>query len=542
MDTRTTHVALGPGGTLALSLELAPTRLLLTLEGGEKDSRWRRARRPRVELDWGPAGGDGFTRMDPGARWNLSPLGGTFRDEQPDCFRDFVQLATSALDRAWSVAGDESLRASEDQLLLSAVDGARRHALSRLEPGLKALANRFAPSNRWAVYRALAADGTGRLAQLAASAPGALSFALAHVELGDEQMRTPALAFREAALAGTPLNRALGPLLEDWAAHHHVLLGASRDEKARRMADQRLLVRRALACIDAQVLWMPPPLSFAPEDVPGTPAGQGAWFDVAKRSSAFLRWRQGAPDEVQGALCRWVSAHAVELHAADAWVEHLAEAVLHARLRLSRGDSLKRVLSRLRTDRRDGQPLFRPARHHFEDPDTEAHAQAKELAQLLKAYPHLRVEGAPAALHLPSPFTDSSGPGWSIRALRSSSDVSEEGRQMQHCAGSLVANAASGSSFFFHADTPHGPLTVEVQGPAHAPRLSAAFGPKNRQPTREQEELLHAWWTQQASALGVPALVRPAPRADPLLEGDVDPLDLDDDTLFYVGEMPEVPF
>lgn len=500
------HFPLGAHGELRLHFGFQPSAVTLSLEGVAAPLRLDFSVRPD---------GPGFSRTP--RCWTLSKLPG--RGPRGDVLLSFQESAGELL-RA-SFRDDRSQEGNTRflghlQLVAAMLKASALHLQSQLDPRLAALARRFHQGLRFQVYAALAADSTGRLAQLAASAPGALAFALTHAQRSDEQGHAAALAFRDAVLRGVKLDRALGPLLEDWstfglrrtpprrrgrhAARPDVFsafANAPPQERSKRIDHQRLLLRRAVPAVGGTLLWLPPPLAFAPEDIPSTARAQLRWFKAVKRWSAFTTWRPDAPRELQARFVRWLSAHAVALAAHKAtspvglFDRARAEGVL-----LVRDQPLDAVLRRLAPPQ--PPPPGPPA-------GGEPVSWELRLAALAAAHPDRVTQDAHGALdlELPNPFQGIDDAVLKVTPLTTASALRAEGQQMSHCVASYLEQASEGRAFFFAAEAAGMRLTVQVDGPDHNPELGPFFGRRNCAPSPEATELIQYWWAKTAEACGL---------------------------------------
>lgn len=127
--------------------------------------------------------------------------------------------------------------------------------------------------------------------------------------------------------------RGLGELLDDvvaaWAAGAWHLLDGVRKSRSydveawRRVAEavgaeraeillaQRLLIRRAGAGVPSRVLWMPPPLVFAPEDIPKRKLENARWFRAMKSHIDLLACLPGYLPTNLHQLASFISRHAL---------------------------------------------------------------------------------------------------------------------------------------------------------------------------------------------------------------------------------------
>jgi hypothetical protein len=503
------HLPLGARGELRLHFDFRPSAVTLVLEGGEAPLQLDVSIRPE---------GVGFSRTP--LTWTLSKL--PVRGPRGDVLLSFQERAEELL-RA-SYREDRTPEGNTRflghlELVTALLKASAHHLQSQLEPSLATLARRFHQGLRFPVYEALAADSTGRLAQLAASAPGALAFALTHAHRSDESGHAAALAFRGAVLRGEKLDRALGPLLEDWSTFglrrtpprrrgrhgarpdvFSAFATAPADERSARLAHQRLLLRRAAHPVGGTLLWLPPPLDFAPEDIPSTARAQLRWFKAVKRWSAFTTWRPDVPRALQRGFVRWLSAHAVGLaaHKGTSAIG-LFDRARAAGVLLRRGQPLDAVLRRLNPP----QPPPPPAPPG--DAGEEAASWELRVARLVGAHPE-RASRAPDGtldVRLPAPFPGCDSPVLKVTPLATASALRAEGQQMAHCVASYLEQASEGRSFFFAAEAEGMRLTVQVNGPDHAPALGPFLGRRNGAPSPEAAARIRHWWEDTASACGL---------------------------------------
>ncbi|MSP17539.1 MAG: hypothetical protein EXR73_13190, partial [Myxococcales bacterium] len=202
-------------------------------------------------------------------------------------------------------------------------------AADRCVPAPREIALRFLPHLRFRVYQYLVRDPTGRLAQLAATAPGALIFALALVERGGRCARAGERMLGDV-VAGRRLRQLLDEAITSWAdaASDRIvraegessrfngvwqrLLDLSPPRRASALAAQRLLVLRAGPQVPTTLLFLPPPVWFAPEDIPTAVRANARWYRVMKGSWVTLR-DGDARDPARPAIVRFASRHAAAL-------------------------------------------------------------------------------------------------------------------------------------------------------------------------------------------------------------------------------------
>ncbi|MBM4380637.1 MAG: hypothetical protein FJ086_15275, partial [Deltaproteobacteria bacterium] len=465
-------------------------------------------------------------------------------------FRDAVH---DALVAAFSREPDPAYtrRMQQEGMVLGLLQSGVAHALALLDPALRALVRPFHRAMRWPVYEAVATDTTGRVGQLARAVPGVLSFALTHASDSDAQGLAAAQAFREEVVRGTPLQRALAPLLEDWSLFGArgrrrpvrrgrfglrpdtlaALAALPGEARARRVREQQLLLRRALPQVGGGLLWLPPPLELVPEDIPRTPRAQVRWFKAMKRWVAFTAEWPDVDLALQRSFVRWLSAHAVEVsqlkHATAASLFDHVRAVGRATPRRLAVERLQREMdqhARVRAGQPPPGPVLAP-------PELVNAPFEVVLAALAAELPVQRLgkPGAPADLRLPNPVPGTCSPGLRVTPLLRASQLQDEGREMNHCVAGYLAVAARGRAWFFSAEAAGMRLTVQVHRDAAGHSALGRFlGHTNRAPTPEATALIHDWWARTSTSLGLRLGAAPPPGEPP--------------PEYFEQDLPEVPF
>lgn len=210
--------------------------------------------------------------------------------------------------------------------------------LARCQPPLRSAAMRFAPAQRARLYGLFSRDERGWLRQSAAAAPGALLFALALVDSGDGAEAGVKLLHDLGQ--GRRLDAALGDALAAWQGafprwaagagpfhedQRRAFLAAQAwtpAERERALAATRLLLRRAGPWVEPRLLLLPPPLRFAPEDIPAAPAANACWYRVMKLPRLTVAAPGArAPEALLAAFATFASRHAAALARAPAGLD-----------------------------------------------------------------------------------------------------------------------------------------------------------------------------------------------------------------------------
>lgn len=374
---------------------------------------------------------------------------------------------------------------AEDAGLYAQLRAIAVHLADACEPRMRRLALRFLPHLRFRVYKAVREDPTGRVAQLAESCPGALIFALGLVERrGTARAGRTLLA---GVAAGRPLDAVLDRALEAWChaaprwaareslgrgAFSHFLDGSEQDRR-RALLAQRLLIRRAGRMVSTTALWLPPPLAFAPEDIPRRPRDNALWYRLLKSSATTLCPHEQHPHRSAG-VCAFVSAHALALpQAMCAELDELP--CVHVGTLLEFAVAEGRHPGRRTDPHRFVQDVRRWAA-------TEGDAVLSAPADLPETTPLARW-----------PYPDLVMPALEIRSIQTAGALAEEGHQLGHCVGALTGEAMASRRFFFSARVGGARLTIELRRRRHGIDVGQIAGEHNRAATRAELSALTPW-------------------------------------------------
>lgn len=412
----------------------------------------------------------------------------------------FRKLAEWVVRGMWPEVGfdqEAGMRIREE--VWSIAREAARQAADLCDPLARAHALRFLPHVRWFAYSQLARDSTGRIAQLTESCPGAMIFAYALREMGGARGRRASKRLLAGVVAGEPLPRLLDRALEAWLEDALDLEGfaakrnnphiweplrvADEEERTRILGRQRLLIRRATANVPTTLLWIPPPTSFVPEDIPVRPRDCARWFRLVKQGRFHEEGLPSLDADLEANCSAFLSRHAP----------------LIAGIARKRGYTLSGVAMLVRrTACAEGRA---PSARTRADRHVEAIFARRDALQ-----EQARIPGLEALLGLEAGVLERNpslpvrvkpdwdlGPRGFIRALRSFSELEEEGAQMRHCVGRQVGRALTGHSTFWHAEIDGAPLTVETSGDGCPVRVVEVKGVGNRVPTDAELSALSAW-------------------------------------------------
>lgn len=365
------------------------------------------------------------------------------------------------------------------------------HAADQCDPVARSLVLRFPIHMRFPAYRRIVADRSGRIAQLATECPGALGFALALANRG-------AVAAGDRLLAGVIAGRRINPLLDEaieaWAVGIREqgtegplqgarspawrrVVEAGPAESVRTRLEQRLLIRRAGPAVPGAYLWLPPPIAYAPEEIPRATRANAAWFRVTKCHSITLC----ADDEPDAALRRAISSFA-SAHAPAIWSLRrrslrIADEIAELRDYL---DATETIPSR----RTDPEGLLAASRLWHADMqavvDEDDQNGALDFALLDKTFPD-------------PPLSAWSSLGVEVWPVTHAQELVAEGQRMKHCVASRLREVLAGRSAIYHAEVNGRSLTIEVLRRADSLVLGDMRGIANRVPSKMERKALSPW-------------------------------------------------
>lgn len=274
-------------------------------------------------------------------------------------------------------------------------------AVDRCDQGARTIAMRFKPHLRLRIVARIVGDPSGRLAELATSCPGALVFALALME---HQGAPASVASGERLLADVVAGRKLTAAIDDacvgWLDAVPACLRARRDPieqhlvtvmgvapavaalqflesertwaraldpaaRARVLADQRVLIRRAGPQVHTRALWLPPPLVLIPEDIPSQVRANARWFRTMQLHRVTRTHADRMAPVAQLRLVQFLSRNAVALARGPrplqrAWIDDLLDTARATGRWPSRSSRLEHVQA-LVADWHARQPAVRGA-------------------------------------------------------------------------------------------------------------------------------------------------------------------------------------
>jgi hypothetical protein len=370
-------------------------------------------------------------------------------------------------------------------------------AAALLDQGARKIALRFPAHVRMWLCRQLAADTSGRLAQLAQACPGSLIFAYALAKLGHRAgVGAAGAKLLRDAIDGRGLNDLLDDAVAAWAAGAERLAQNQRAPGERhliwqRVADargsarqallraQRLLIRRAGAGVPSRTLWLPPPLAFAPEDIPARKLENARWFRVMKCFSPLLVSYEGLPLECGRNICLFLSRHAF---------------LLHKREDLGHSDH-SRVSSLLDYVRaiNDWPRRSTSATRLFGAAETW-HRQIEQV-QLMADAGRMVGQSLVGADGKTLPLPEPPCPGWRsgddhIVPLHTAEEVLAEGAHMHNCVASHIPQVLANMAALYHGEIAGKPLTIQIAPAISGYRVVEAKTFANDEPTAAQMRVL----------------------------------------------------
>lgn len=330
------------------------------------------------------------------------------------------------------------------------------HLRSLLDLSLARATAPFHPGVRAFVYKCVASDPTGRIAQLVHTCPGLLLL-LAHPTAVDA--RPAALA---QVVAGEPLAR----VIRETVAAVHSPASARWQAEAR-----RLRVARAAPSLNCGVLLDTELLPIVPEDIPRDLRARESWFDWQWTVSDLGH----VPEAVLHGFATFASCHFATL-----------EELIRQRCRdlADREAALGQLIDYLRGTARVLTRRTSPARVLA---DCDAWHAREEWE--CDARPETPLPAEPWACH----------GRWrqgrdEIAPLRTVADLQAESRQMQHCVVTHTRPALAGDVAIFHAEILGSALTIEISAGSHnIPALTEASGIRNARPGPAQLAVIGDW-------------------------------------------------
>ena len=347
-----------------------------------------------------------------------------------------------------------------------------RLAAERCEPRVRAVARRFTPRDRLRVYGAIVADVSGRVAELASTSPGALLFALAIERRDRTTGQDAARRFLDEVVAGRKFKRALDEIVAAWAESTTALAWLSPEARQRVVNNQRSLVRRAGPRVRSVLLDSPPPLAFAPEDIPRSIGANAIWYGIVKSFRPLLAGSKVHGDSQHIALSRFVSANALTLQrmaprdsGPSSAIEAIATWAITNAVTIARRSSVNALLTRC-------------DEWLYETYTRERTAFARSFGEASLA---------------PPPFADVSTETFGIRALMTAGDLCREADEMDNCVATLIDAALCGEMAIYSANVDGRRLTVAVAREDGAWRLGEIEARSNAPATDRERDVVLVW-------------------------------------------------
>lgn len=413
---------------------------------------------------------------------------------------------------------------------------AARPLAAQCEGALAAAARRFLPPARARLYGLLTRDGRGWVRQAARASPGALLLGLA---LADERETSEAgVRLLHDLGEGRRLDEALDAALAAWEAalpawtgeagpwsddQRRAFLAAARLDapaRARQRAAMRLLARRAGPWVEPRLLLLPPPLRFAPEDVPAAPLENARWFRVMKVARVTVPAVGAlAGDDFLGPFAAFASRHAGVLGRPPPgldlgdWLFALA-GLLRAQERVpSRATDPARLVAAVDVAALRARPLgwqrpppLDPPAQPLAlaappgPPEAAAAAEALEAARRARAAPWRRSVPPIEVVHFPR-WEDARADAEVVQ-LTSADQLLAEGARQRNCVASYAGRAERGGLVICSARVRRQRLTLSVVPTADGWRLSECAGFANREPTSAELGALAPWFAAHRIRVG----------------------------------------
>jgi hypothetical protein len=298
--------------------------------------------------------------------------------------------------------------------------------------------------------------------------------------------RTVGTRLLEGATAGLRLNRLLTEAVSNWSAAASDwdfeqepllarpwlrILAAESEERRRIEADQRLLIRRAGPRTSPTYVLLPPPLAFAPEDIPTAVFENARWFRVMKARIDLCSPREYQDETLLRELAHFASRQFRVIHP--------------PRRKAEMGKRMGQVIDYVLASGRHTSRKTCP---------TRLLAECKQWHRTV--YENLELCNIPSAGPITSEteFPDSPTDSWSndrvaVARIRTVGELIREGKKMRSCVGTRAKAALQGRCSIYSVDVDGKPITVEL---THMPNghsyVSEMAGVANR--TVDQGELV----------------------------------------------------
>lgn len=378
---------------------------------------------------------------------------------------------------------------SSMRIVAAALRHSAIHATRLCDPALLRVVRRFSPCMRLWLYRALAGDSSGRLAQLATSCPGVLVFGFALQE--HDATRTVGSRLLDGAIEGRRLNHLLTEAVSNWssAATDWItqreprlarpwlrILNAGSEERRHLEAEQRLLIRRAGPRTSPTHVLLPPPLAFTPEDIPSSVYENTRWFRTLKSRADLISPHADQNETLLRELAQFASHHS----------RVLAPPRSKARIGRRMGQMIDYVLAVGRHTSRNTCPtrLLAECRQWHRTVDENL-----EIGNIRGA------GGATLETEFPVLVADS----WSddrvvVAQIRTVGELIKEGKRMRHCVGTRTEAALKGRCSIYSVEVEGKPLTVELTHLAHGRAfVSEIVGFANRKVGEKEIAAIQPW-------------------------------------------------
>jgi hypothetical protein len=422
----------------------------------------------------------------------------------------FVDCACADLAETEAPVVLARIRYGANQSIRAAARAAQRHC----EPRALALARRLHPEARFLTYRNIVRDTSGRIAQLVDTCPGLLLLCAAAEDVSGTR------GIIEATLAGVRNGNALSRIVRtaveslldrfdipgDWLSQAVAAIG--RDRVAHNAA---LLVRRAAPLVPPRLVIAPAPLAFAPEDIPSAHAANAEWYSVMP---GLVRALGDMSPDVATATSMFVSRHVHVVAAAGKHLNPLGASELGIFLgrveRIARTLALYanetgrrprrcsnpvRYIARARRwivqERNGGSPLYRVGKlidrmRSFDLGPVVGVTFLSDEARWAEADENLSFPGFPrSAVRVP---------GVDVAHIADARTLAAEGRDMNHCVASALAEAAAGELFLFSVRTAASRLTLALEPRSDATYAVAELrGVSDRDPSARERDRVEAW-------------------------------------------------
>lgn len=316
---------------------------------------------------------------------------------------------------------------------------------------------KFSSNTRLGVYYLLLSDKSGRLMQLADAYPGVLIFAVALARQKSIGKKIAQKLIQDIVF-GKKLNQCIDDAIHAKTKVYSLLLEEPINNKSP-LVEQRIFIKKAKSRVTPTALLLPPPLKFAPEDIPQTVQENARWYKTMRKSAKLFS--DDVPEETQLriALSACLSKNHQHIRKTTS-VNQLFDYLQYAGIKPDRNSNIPRLLK-----------------------------QSRQW--------HRVIRRMPLVVHYCDKFSyclpEFDAPDISIKPITTAEALIQEGMEMSHCVASCITFACQGRRAYAHAVIANETLTVEAFVNSHLFSLGEVKGKCNKLPSQSAIRVLRGW-------------------------------------------------